>query len=93
MPWEDFQEVFNEKYFNDVVRAVKLEEFVVLTQGWLSVTEYAHKFESLARFASEVVPTDRARRDKFVRGLSFMVPRDVKITMNLVGTTYAQIVE
>ena len=93
MSWEDFTEVFNEKYFNDAVRAAKLEEFAVLTQGRLSVTEYAQKFERLARFASEVVPTDRARRDKFVRGLSVMVARDVKITMNLVGTTYAQTVE
>ena len=93
MSWEDFTEVFNEKYFNDAVRAAKLEEFAVLAQGRLSVTEYAQKFERLARFASEVVPTDRARRDKFVRGLSVMVARDVKITMNLVGTTYAQTVE
>ena len=48
MSWEDFAEVFNEKYFNDVVRAAKLEEFAVLTQGRLCVTEYAQKFERLA---------------------------------------------
>ena len=48
MSWEDFKEVFNEKYFNDVIRAAKLEEFVVLTQGQLSVTEYAQTFERLA---------------------------------------------
>ena len=52
MSWEDFTEVFNEKYFNDSVRAAKLEEFAVLTQGRLSVTEYAQKFERLAQFAS-----------------------------------------
>ena len=48
MSWEDFTEVFNENYFNDAVRAAKLEEFAVLTQGRLSVTEYAQKFERLA---------------------------------------------
>ena len=41
MSWEDFKEVFSEKYFTDAVRAAKLEEFAVLMQGWLSVTKYA----------------------------------------------------
>ena len=41
MSWEDFTEVLNEKYFNDDVRAAKLEEFAILTQGRLYVTEYA----------------------------------------------------
>lgn len=30
MLWRDFQEAFNEKYFNDVVLASKLEEFIVV---------------------------------------------------------------
>ena len=47
----------------------------------------------MTRFASYVVPTDRSRRDKFVRGLSVMVARDVKITMIFVGTTYGLNVE
>ena len=47
----------------------------------------------LARFTPDGVPADRSRRDRFVRGLSVSVARDVKITMNLVGTTYAQTVE
>lgn len=62
---------------------------MVLTQGRLSVTEYAQTFERLARFASKVVLIDRSRQDKFIRGLSVMVARDVKITTNLVRTTYA----
>ena len=93
MTWEEFQEVFNEKYFNDAVRRAKVEEFASLVQGRLSVTEYAQTLDILARFVPELVPTDRACRDKFIRGLDSMVARDVKITMDLTGTTYTQVVE
>ena len=40
-----------------------------------------------------MVPTDRARRDKFLRGLNSMIARDVGITMDVARTTYAQVVE
>ena len=85
--------MFNEKYFSDVVRSSRIEEFVRLVQGRMTVTEYAQMFDRLARFAPELVPTDRARRDKFIRGLNSMVARDVSITLSLTETTYAQVVE
>ena len=47
----------------------------------------------LAQFTPEGVSADRPHQDRFVRGLSVSVARDVKITMNLVRTTYAQTVE
>ena len=93
MSWEQFCEVFHEKYFNDSVRGAKSEEFVGLVQGKLSVTEYVQTFDRLARFAPEMVPTDRARRDKFLRGLNSMIARNVGITMDVSRTTYAQVVE
>ena len=70
-----------------------MEEFVHLVQGRMTVTEYAQIFDRLARFAPELVPTDRARRDKFIRGLNSMVARDVSITMSLTETTHAQVME
>ena len=93
LSWEQFQGLFNEKYFSDVVRSSRIEEFVRLVQGRMTVTEYAQIFDRLARFAPELVPTDRARRDKFIRGLNSMVARDVSITMSLTETTHAQVVE
>ena len=47
----------------------------------------------MARFSQEIIPTDRARGDKFIRGLNNMVSRDVSITMSLTETTYVQLVE
>ena len=70
-----------------------MEEFMHLVQGRMTVTEYAQMFDRLAHLALELVPTDRARRDKFIRGLNSMVARDVSITMSLTETTYAQVVE
>ena len=55
MSSEDFQEVFNEKYFNDAVKEAKLEEFCSLARGSLSVTDYAQKFDSLAKFVPYIV--------------------------------------
>ena len=85
--------MFNEKYFSDAIRSSKVKEFVSLVQGKMTVMKYAQVFDILARFALELVPTARSRRDKFIRGLNSMVARDVRIIMSLRETTYAQVVE
>ena len=69
LSWEEFQTLFNENYYNDAIRATKAEEFIRLLQGGLSVTEYALKFDRLAKFAMELVPTDGTRRERFLQGL------------------------
>ena len=56
------------------------------------MTEYVLKFDRLAKFAPDLVSTNAARRDRFVRGLNVMIARDVKIPLDLETTTYAQVV-
>ena len=75
MTWEQFQEAFNKKYFSDVVESSKVEEFVSLVQGKMTVMEYVQVFDILARFSPELVPTNRSRRDKFIKGLNSMLAR------------------
>nr|KYP73838.1 hypothetical protein KK1_006495 [Cajanus cajan] len=53
--WECFRRVFMEKYFSESVRHVKEAEFMRLHQGGLSVSEYAMRFEHLARFYSQAI--------------------------------------
>ena len=89
MTWEEFRSIFNEKYYSVAVRAAKVDEFINLTQNRMTVTEYALKFDRLAKFALDLVPTDAARRDRFIQGLNVMIARDVKITLDLETTTYA----
>ncbi|KAL3732870.1 hypothetical protein ACJRO7_022394 [Eucalyptus globulus] len=88
LEWNAFLEVFNEKYFSDCAREVKMVEFQRLRQGTMTVDQYEAKFAELSQYAPELVqrPSDRARR--FRDGLrpevrSFLVPLDLKEYKNL----------
>ena len=93
MEWEEFRTLFNEKYYKNAVKAAKAVEFNKLLQGNMSVTDYALKFDRLAKFAGDLVPTDGTRRERFLQGLQPMIARDVRITTVPGVTTYAHAVE
>ncbi|XP_062102962.1 uncharacterized protein LOC133813952 [Humulus lupulus] len=57
----------------------KVDEFATLNQGNMMVTKYALKFDRLAKFAADLVPTNATRVDRFVQGLKPMIARDVEI--------------
>ena len=69
--WTLFQERFLEKYFPEDVRVKKQMEFLSLTQGSMTVGEYASKFEELSRYYPlyQNLPDDGPRCAKFVNGL------------------------
>jgi hypothetical protein len=50
--------------------AIKHTEFMKLTQGDKSVTEYLHAFINLSRYAPEFVDADAKKIANFKRGLS-----------------------
>ena len=77
MTWAQFLKLYNEKYLGEAVRTRKVHEFMDLRQGNLSVAEYVMKFEELARFAPNVVPTDEARMSKFLHGLRLQIVKQV----------------
>ena len=52
---------------------MKVNEFVGLVHGSMIVTEYVVKFDRLAKFAPDLVPTDAARQDRFIRGMNAMI--------------------
>ncbi|XP_062114666.1 uncharacterized protein LOC133825778 [Humulus lupulus] len=80
MTWAEFIQAFSKKYYGAIVLAIKVDKFVTLVQGNLSMTNYAQKFDRLAKFAPKVVPTKTLRVQRFVRGLKMMIVRDVKMT-------------
>lgn len=49
---------------------LKKKEFMALKQGRKSMTEYLHEFNYLSQYAPEDVPTDDAKQEKFMDGLS-----------------------
>ena len=68
--WESFQEAMLKQFFPKSMRDGKIKEFIDLkmTSG-MTVAEYMYKFNRLSHFAPHIVPNERARVDKFVRGL------------------------
>ncbi|XP_020219629.1 uncharacterized protein LOC109802622 [Cajanus cajan] len=60
--WECFRRVFLEKYFPDSIRYAKEMEFMRLYQGNMTISEYAMKFEHLARFLALVEKAKKIER-------------------------------
>ena len=55
----------------------KVREFLSIWQGKVSVAEYVTKFYELAWFASTMVPTDEARKMKFMHGLRLEIAKQI----------------
>ncbi|XP_066165906.1 uncharacterized protein [Oryza sativa Japonica Group] len=62
--------------------AQQKREFRALQQGTMSVTEYLHEFNRLARYAPEDVRTDAEKQEKFLFGL------DDELTNQLISGVY-----
>ncbi|WMV13628.1 hypothetical protein MTR67_007013 [Solanum verrucosum] len=55
--WEVFKKAFLDRFFPREMREVKVEEFINLRQGGMSVQEYSLKFTELSKFAQAIVTT------------------------------------
>ncbi|KAL0560579.1 hypothetical protein IC582_000988 [Cucumis melo] len=67
--WQQFKESFYAKFFSASLRDAKRQEFLNLEQDDMTVEQYDVEFDMLSRFAPEMIATEAARADKFVRGL------------------------
>ncbi|XP_020202806.1 uncharacterized protein LOC109788483 [Cajanus cajan] len=84
--WENFKQLFLEKYFSRDVRHKKQVEFLELKQGENFVAEYVTKFENLVRFCPmyEGVGNEEEKCVKFVSGLR----PQIKQVFNYQGITH-----
>ena len=73
MTWAEFQELFMGKYFPDIARHVKAQEFLELKQGTITVIEYVARFTELARFDDDYVSTNMAKVRRFENGLKLSI--------------------
>ena len=73
MTWAEFQELFMGKYFLDIARHAKAQEFLELKQGIMTMIEYVAGFTELARFADDYVDTDLAKFRMFKNGLRLSI--------------------
>ncbi|XP_070049519.1 uncharacterized protein [Nicotiana tomentosiformis] len=76
---EDFSKAFLAYYLPREVREARLDQFLRLKQGDMSVRDYSHKFNSLERYALDIVRTMRARVHHYVDGLGDHLIRDCRV--------------
>ncbi|XP_031116619.1 uncharacterized protein LOC116020274 [Ipomoea triloba] len=76
---EAFKDALREKFYPEHVRTAKYEEFLHLRQGNRTVQEYYTDFINLARVALALVPDERGKAGKFIRGLNFETQKNLSV--------------
>ena len=73
MTWVEFHDHFMGKYFPDIARHAKAQEFLELKQGTMTMIEYVARFTKLTRFADNYVATDMAKIRRFKNELKLSI--------------------
>ena len=73
MTWAEFQELFMGKYFPDIARHAKAQEFLEMKKGAMTVMDYVDRFTELTRFADDYVATYMAKVRRFENGLKLSI--------------------
>ncbi|XP_041011311.1 uncharacterized protein LOC121255089 [Juglans microcarpa x Juglans regia] len=71
--WERFKEVFLDRFFPQSLQESRARQFMDLTQGTMTVDQYATKFMELSRYASYLIPDEEKKAEKFERGLDWRI--------------------
>ncbi|XP_058198446.1 uncharacterized protein LOC131313966 [Rhododendron vialii] len=79
LTWAEFEALFEEQYFPKTSRENLREQFEKLEQGNMIVSEYVQKFQSLSRFAPELVVTEERKCRRFEKALHNTVKRMVMV--------------
>ena len=69
MTWVAFKKLFLGKYFPQVERDARREEFEKLLQRGMTVAQYEAQFTELSRHAEYMVDTEEKKVSRFLRGL------------------------
>ncbi|XP_075492387.1 uncharacterized protein LOC142530437 [Primulina tabacum] len=77
LKWQEFKDLFYDKYFPRDVRSQKVKEFLELRQGNMSMQEYILKFEEVCQFAPYLISNDIEKGEHFLRGVRAEIKRDV----------------
>ena len=78
--WLNFIREFNEKYFPPIVQEKRVDDFIRLYQGVLSVSEYETQFTKLSKFASKLVATKQRRVRRFIQGSNIEIQETLAVT-------------
>ncbi|XP_075500109.1 uncharacterized protein LOC142538694 [Primulina tabacum] len=90
LKWQEFKDLFYDKYFSQDVRSQKVKEFLEMKQGNMSIQEYILKFEEECRFSPYLASNDIEKGEHFLRGVRAEIKRDVRMSK---AASYKEIVE
>ncbi|KAH0695924.1 hypothetical protein KY289_013406 [Solanum tuberosum] len=79
--WEVFKKAFLDRFFPREKREAKVEEFINLRQGGISVQEYSFKFTKLSKYAPSLVSNPRDEMSCFVTGVSDSIEEECRAAM------------
>ena len=77
MTWTRFITLFYGKYLRDTRLDEKVRAFLDIRQDKMTVPKYTAKFDASARFAHFIVPTNKARKVKYLHGLQIDIVKQV----------------
>ncbi|XP_021811765.1 uncharacterized protein LOC110754942 [Prunus avium] len=80
--WQVFRAAFDIQYYPLAYQNMKMEEFLQLEQGVLTVLEYEKKFHELSKYCIPLVQDERKKCQLFTRGLKAFI-RDIVIGQRL----------
>ena len=69
LTWEYFSSQFYEQFFPEDARNDMEERLLRLEQGTRKVDDYAYEFTQLCRVVTSLVPTEKVKARRFVKGL------------------------
>ena len=79
--WELFKTTFLEKFFPREMREAKVEEFINLKQGSMTVREYSLKFVKLSRYDTSLVSNSRDEMSRFLTGIAEDLEEECRAAM------------
>ncbi|XP_021806448.1 uncharacterized protein LOC110750424 [Prunus avium] len=82
--WQVFRTTFDEQFYPLAYQNMKMEEFLQLEQGSMTVLEYEKKFNELSKYCTPLVADERKECQLFTRGLKASI-RDIVVGQCLVN--------
>ena len=79
--WQLFQDTFLDRFFPLELWEAKIEEFMNLRQGSMSVKEYCVKFNQLSKYAPNMMADSRTSISKFLTRVSSYVVKECRSAM------------
>ena len=79
--WKFLKSSFLERFFPREMREAKVEEYINLRQGSMTVTEYSLKFVKLSRYATSLVSNSRDEISRFLIGIAEDLKEECRVAM------------